>query len=161
MSPRALPKHLRRRVRYLAVVVRHWPDATVDRNGLQRELWRSARGLIGDAGSARAILEVVHYDDELVPTVAIVRVERDSLATARAAIACLDRIDEEPVAAHVIGTSGTIRACEEKYLGGRQQASPERPVAFEGATRRSAVAADGRDVRLDGSFVAATERDLT
>jgi ribonuclease P/MRP protein subunit POP5 len=42
-----LPKHLRPRWRYLGITVESWPDAEIDRESFQRNLWYSAGNLLG------------------------------------------------------------------------------------------------------------------
>jgi ribonuclease P/MRP protein subunit POP5 len=79
---------------------------------------------------------------------------------ARAALACVDEIRNDPVGLRVRGISGTVRACEEKYLGADGQIRDERKVVF-GDADRSAVERDGLlDVRTDGAFAGATELDF-
>ncbi len=194
MSP--LPKHLRPRWRYLAVAVETWPDADLDRATLQEAIWRAARGLLGDPGSADADLTVLRFStgdgtgrsDEGTGTgnetgdgdgarsgdgtpgdgptggagtaEAVVRVRHGEVERARAALACVARVDGHPVGLRVRGASGTVRACEEKYLGRATEHSEETTVAFEGADR-PAVRRDGRvDVQADGAFVGAADLDL-
>lgn len=109
-----LPKHLQPRYRYLAVEIRG--NGQLDRQRLQHAVWQSARRLLGDAGSAHADLTVVrfyHHDDTCE---AVVRTRRSEDQAGRAAIACIDRIESRPVGIRILGTSGTIQSCEEKYL---------------------------------------------
>lgn len=155
-----LPKHLQPRHRYLAVGIESWPDAAIDHRSFQGQLWEAARDLVGDAGSAAVDLTVVRFEFEDGDGDAVVRTHRDEVSPARAVIACIDAIDDQPVGVWVRGTSGTIRSCEEKYIGERPEALGERKVVFRGATR-AAVERDGRlDVRIDDAFTGATELDL-
>ena len=157
---RHLPKHLRPRWRYLAVRLETWPDAEVDRRSFQAALWESARSLLGDPGSADADLTVVRYEGGNGTGVAIVRVRRESVDSGRAAIACVDAIDDQPVGLAVVGTSGTVRACEENYLSGSPQATAERTVAFDGADRPAVARGPRLDVAGDDGFTGATNLDL-
>jgi ribonuclease P/MRP protein subunit POP5 len=154
-----LPKHLRPKRRYLAVELDTWPDVRLSRGEFQRSLWYAAQNLLGDPGSARADCTVVRFDGEDGRAEAVVRARHGEVAGARAAVACLERVDGEPVRPTVRGVSGTIRACEEKYLGRPAEAPTEATVVFEGTDRpavcRSAVA----DVRVDGAHVGATAFD--
>ena len=111
-----LPKHLRPRWRYLAVELRTQPEASIDRRAFQRECWYAAQNLLGDPGSAAADLRVVHFMFEDGVGGAIVRVRRGEVGPARAAIACIDEIDGQPLGVYVSGTSGTIRTAREKFL---------------------------------------------
>jgi len=155
-----LPKHLQPRWRYLAVVLEGWPDAAFDRGAFQRELWFAAQNLVGDAGSAEVDLTVVDFAFDDGDGWALVRARRGAVERARAVIACVDAVDGYEVGTRVAGVSGTIRACEEKYIRGRPERTDQRTVAFEGANR-PAVVRDGRvDVRTDGAYVGATHLDL-
>jgi ribonuclease P/MRP protein subunit POP5 len=155
-----LPKHLRPRWRYLAVAIEAWPDAEVGRRDFQRSLWFAAQNLLGDVGSADADLTVLSFEFDDGEGEAIVRVRRGEVDRARAALACIHGIDGDPVGLKVRGTSGTVRACSEKYLGRRRELSDERKVVF-GDAERTAFQRDGRlDVRMDGAFAGATELDF-
>jgi len=155
-----LPKHLRPRWRYLAVGLEGWPDADVDRGDFQRELWYAGQNLLGDAGSADADLTVLDFDFSDGTGETIVRARHGHVTEARAALACLDAIDGDEIAVQIRGVSGTIRACEEKYLGRAPEASQERTVAFEGAERPAAAREKLVDVRVGSAFVGATDLDF-
>jgi len=155
-----LPKHLRPRWRYLAVGVEGWPDADVDRGSFQRELWYAGQNLLGDAGSADADLTVLDFEFADGTGETIVRARHGHVTEARAALACLDAVDGDEIAVRVRGVSGTIRACEEKYLGRAPEPSQERTVAFEGAERSAAARDELVDVRVGSAFVGATDLDF-
>ena len=157
---RHLPKHLRPRYRYLVVEIETWPDAAIDERDLQRSVWFAAQNLLGDPGSADADLRVVRSEFWQGGGEAIVRVRRDEIEPARAALACVDSVLEFPVRIGVRGVSGTIRAAEEKYKGGPPEATREDTVVFRSADRSVVVAEDRADVRLDGTFVGATPEDF-
>lgn len=157
---RHLPKHLRQRWRYLAVGLETWPDADLVELDFQRNLWFAAQNLLGDVGSAEADLRVVQFHHEDGSGWALVRTRRGAEDRARAALACVDRVRDVPVRVTVRGVSGTIRAAEEKYLGGPTEPPAEESVVFRSATAR-AVSRGGRlDVETDGAFVGATELDI-
>jgi len=155
-----LPKHLRPRWRYLAVGIEGWPDADIARGEFQRELWYAAQNLLGDAGSADADLTVLDFTFADGTGETIVRVRHGHVDDARAALACLDRVGGDQIGVRVRGVSGTIRACEESYLGRAPEDSQERNVAFEGEQRPATARGDRVDVRFDGSYVGATELDF-
>jgi ribonuclease P/MRP protein subunit POP5 len=158
MSP--LPKHLRPRYRYLAVSLEAWPDAALDRDAFQAALTAAVRGLFGDSGVATAEPRVIRFafDDGSGET--IVRCRRDAIGTARAGLATINAVDGAPIAVCVRGISGTVRACEEKYLHGSQLPIAERTVAFEGADRPATVRGTRIDVHLEDAFAGATDLDL-
>ncbi|MFP4625458.1 MAG: Rpp14/Pop5 family protein [Natronomonas sp.] len=155
-----LPKHLRPRWRYLAVGLESWPDATVDRGSFQQVLWFAAQNLLGDAGSAEIDATLLHFHFENGRGEAVVRTRRESVESLRGVLATIDEVDGDPVGLFVRGTSGTVRACEEKYIHRPRQDFEERTVAFANV-ERTAVARDDRlDVRLPDGFVGATALDI-
>ncbi|MFB6137987.1 MAG: Rpp14/Pop5 family protein [Halobacteriaceae archaeon] len=154
-----LPKHDRPRWRYLAVELESWPDATLDRRAFQTALWRAARGLLGDPGSAAADLRLVGFAFADGDGTATVRARRGEVDAARAALACVDEAGGVPLGVQVLGASGTIRACEERYVD--EPAEPvERRVSFRDATRRAVQRGDRLDVETNGGFTGATELDV-
>ncbi|WP_276271414.1 Rpp14/Pop5 family protein [Haloarcula litorea] len=155
-----LPKHLRPRWRYLAVRVETWLDADLGRRAFQREVWYAAQNLLGDPGSADADLTVVDFDHDEGTGHAVVRVRRGETDAARAALACVDAVDGEPVGLRVAGTSGTLRACEEKYIRGPSESADQRQVVFGNASRRAVSRGERSDVRTDDAFVGATDLDF-
>ncbi|MFB6080982.1 MAG: Rpp14/Pop5 family protein [Haloferacaceae archaeon] len=155
-----LPKHLRPRWRYLGVGLEAWPDADPDRRAFQRALWESARRLLGDPGSAGVDLSVLRFAFADGEGEAAVRARRGRVEEARAALACLDAVDGHPLGVHVRGVSGTVRACEERYLGRRSGPFEERHVVFENASREALTRGGAVDVRLPEGFAGATDLDL-
>lgn len=155
-----LPKHLRPRWRYLAVAIEGWPDVTISRGSFQRSLWFSAQNLLGDAESADADLTVLSFEFVDGTGEAIVRARRGHVERARAALACIDAVENDPVGLRVQGVSGTVRACEEKYLGRDGESFGERQVVLEGVNRVAVERNGALDVRTDGTFLGATELDF-
>ncbi len=155
-----LPKHLTPRWRYLGVTIEAWPDAKLRRDRFQRNLWYSAQNLLGETGSAELDLSVVRFQFDAPTGETIIRVRRGHTDRARAVIACLDEIDGEPVGVRVAGESGTIRACEEKYMGRGRENPEQRYVAFDGATQSGFVRNSRADIEKDAAFVGATILDL-
>ena len=154
-----LPKHLRPRWRYVAVGIETWADAGIGRRAFQRALWYSAGNLLGDAGSADADLTLLSFAHADGTGEAVVRVRHGHVDDARAAIACVSEVDGEPVGIRVRGISGTVRACEERYMGRATPSSTQRDVAFEGAERSATVRGDACDVRAESGRVGATTFD--
>ena len=155
-----LPKHLRPRWRYLGVAVETWPDADFDRRAFQREAWYAAQNLLGDAGSADLDLSVLRFELADGEGVAVVRTRRGEEDRARAALACVTDVDGAPVGVRVRGTSGTVRACEEKYIRRRREPPDQRHVVFEDAETTAVVRDGSVDVRTDDAFAGATTLDL-
>lgn len=157
-----LPKHLQPRWRYLAVVIETWPETGLGRGEFQRQLWYAAQNLLGDATTADLDLTVLRFehDDRCGCGHAVVRARRGTVESARAAVACLDEINGDPIGVRVRGVSGTIRACEEKYIRPEPESPEERTVAFEDADRAAVVRSDRYDVRLPSAFAGATALDF-
>ena len=153
-----LPKHLRPRWRYLAVALEAWPDADLPRGDVQRAVWFAAGNLLGDPGSADADLRIVDYDYADGAGEALLRVRRGEVERARAALACVSEVDDQPVRVAVRGVSGTMRAAEENYLGRTAEVSREDDVAFGGDTHPGVARGDRVDVDC-GPWVGATRRD--
>ncbi len=156
-----LPKHLRPRYRYLAATLETWPDADIARDAFRDALVASVRELFGDAGVAAAEPRLVRFALAEGAGHAVVRTRRDAVDRTRAGLAATSVVDGEPVAGCVRGISGTVRACEEKYLHGRQLARGESNVTFEGADRPATVRGARVDVRVEDAFAGATDLDLT
>jgi ribonuclease P/MRP protein subunit POP5 len=156
MNVKHLPKHLQPRWRYLGVAVESWPDTTVERDGFQRALWYSAKQLLGDPGSAALDLSVLRFRAGPGWARALVRTRRGERDRARAVLACVDSVDGDPVGLRVQGVSGTVRGCEEKYMGDRRERIKERDVAFEDADRPAVVRGERTDVQVDTGFIGAT-----
>ena len=155
-----LPKHIRPRWRYLAVEIEAAPDADIDRGAFQRALWYAAGNLLGDVGSADADLTVFGFDFADGVGEAIVRARREETDAARAALACIDSVDDQPIGLVVRGISGTVRACEESYLRDRSPDLTEDSVAFADDQRSAIRRDDVAEISLPEGFVAATELDL-
>lgn len=154
-----LPKYLQPRWRYLAVGIEAWPDASVGRDDFQRALWYSAQNLIGDAGSARLDLSVLRFRFETGRGEALVRTRRGAVEPTRAVLACLETVGGDPVGIQVRGVSGTVRACEEKYMGHAREKPEERDVVFDNADRSALVWNDRVDVQTGDAFAGATTID--
>ncbi len=155
-----LPKHLRPRWRYLAVGLETWPDADASRREFQRALWYSAGNLLGDPGSADADLSLFDFSFSDGEGEALVRVRHGHVDEARAAIACISEVGGDPVRVTVRGISGTVRACEERYMGRGGGNQVRRDVAFAGSERPAVVRGDAADVDTDAGRVGATPLDF-
>jgi ribonuclease P/MRP protein subunit POP5 len=155
-----LPKHLRPRWRYLGVGIETWPDAEIDRREFQQALWYAAGNLLGDPGSADADLRVVRFSFAAGEGEAIVRVRRGEVQRGRAALACVSTVAGDQVGLRVRGVSGTVRACEERYLGRRAGGCAERSVALADAERTVSVRDGVADLHDPDGFTGATELDF-
>lgn len=157
---RHLPKHLRPRWRYLGIGIESWPDAEIDRGSFQRELWYAAQNLIGDVGSTAVDLSVYTFAFADGVGDAVVRVRRGAVERGRAIIACVSDVEGQSVRLTVRGVSGTVRACEERYIRHPLESTEERTVAFEDTDRFAVVRDRCIDVRTDSGFAGATNYDI-
>jgi ribonuclease P/MRP protein subunit POP5 len=157
---RHLPKHLRPRYRYLAVEIETWPDADLDRRDFQDAVWSSARTFLGEATSAAIDLQVIESDFWTGGGSVLVRVRRDTVEQARAALACVSSVSEQPVRVGVRGIGGTVRATESKYRDGPPAATETEPITYRGNPGRAVFRRDRVDIDLDGTFVGATPKEL-
>jgi ribonuclease P/MRP protein subunit POP5 len=157
-----LPKHLRPRWRYLAVGIEAWPDADLDRESFQRSLWYAAQDLLGDTGSATVDLAVESFAFADGDGESVVRTRRGTVVRARAVIACVPGVDGDPVRLRVRGVAGTVRSCEEKYMGRAPIETDQRDVVLDGVDRTAAVRAGRADLQTgtDGAFLGATTLDF-
>lgn len=155
-----LPKHLRRRWRYLAVGIHTWPDARLSRSAFSRALAGAITDLYGDAGSAALDVRVYGFSFADGYGETVVRVPRGEVERARAAMATVTTIDGASVGLRVRGVSGTVRGCEEKYLGRQPEPPRESTVVFDNAQRSATIRGTTADVAIDDAFVGATLLDL-
>jgi ribonuclease P/MRP protein subunit POP5 len=156
---KSLPKHLRPRWRYLGVVIEAWADADLERESFQRALWYAAGNLLGDPGSADCDLRVFRFAFADGAGHAVVRVRRGEVERGRAALACVDAVDGQPVRVAVRGVSGTVRACEERHLPGAGVPTEQHAVAVEGVERPAVRRGDRLDVETDDGYLGATRED--
>ncbi len=108
---KTLPKSLRPSYRYLFFEVERFGDEEVGERGLRRALWFEAQNLYGDATSSRTELDLVEYSDGL----GVARCRHDMVDEARAAVACVDSVEDVDVGCVVVGVSGTLDAGRERY----------------------------------------------
>jgi ribonuclease P/MRP protein subunit POP5 len=155
-----LPKHLRPRWRYLAVQFETSPTPAFDRRDLQSALWDAAQGLFGDTGSAALDLRVLRFRLAGQRATAVVRSRRGQEDQARAVLGSLRRVGDTTVRPRVRGISGTVRACEEKYIGGPPEPPEQRDVVFEDAEREAVVRDGAVDIRTATGYMGATTLDI-
>jgi ribonuclease P/MRP protein subunit POP5 len=155
-----LPKHVRPRWRYLAIELESHPDTEIDRRSFQRTLWFATQNLIGDVGSAALDTNLFGFRFEEGDGTAVIRVRRGEVDRLRAVLASIDEIDGQPIGLFVRGVSGTVRACEEKYIRRPQIRFKERTVAFADASRPAVIRNDRIDVELPDGPVGATALDI-
>lgn len=157
---RPLPKHMRRRRRYLAVRLGCPLDATLDARAVQDAVWQTARRIGGATLSAQTDLRVMRLESAPGEAVAIVRTPHAAVTRARGVLAAVDAVGETPVAPRVIGTCGTIAACEERYMNHDTRAVDERDVAFDSEPCTAFVQGTQVDIVGPAGDIGATRLDL-
>jgi ribonuclease P/MRP protein subunit POP5 len=101
---------LRDRVRYCAFTLSS--EEPVRRQDLQKAIFNAGKSLFGDVGMSKFRIKVVLFDG----TKGFVSCYYKSVPEVRAILASIGKIENNRVCVTVVGTSGTIKACIEKYL---------------------------------------------
>jgi len=150
-----LPKSLRPRNRYVFFEVETLPDASFGEHDLRRALWFGAQNLYGDVTSAETRAEVVEYEGEDATLgTGVVRCDHEYVDETRAALACIDEVDGDPVGVRVLGVSGTLAAGRGRY--GDTPTTRETTVDGAPAWERDGAV----DVRTDDGFMCGTHHDF-
>ncbi|MFP4175403.1 MAG: Rpp14/Pop5 family protein [Halobacteriales archaeon] len=149
-----LPKSLRPRNRYVFFEVEMLPDASFGEHDLRRALWFEAQNLYGDVTSAETRAELVEYDDDDATLgTGVVRCDHERVEETRAALACIDEVNDDPVGLRVVGVSGTLAAGRDRY----GDTPPTRETTVDGAP--AWIRGDAVDVRTDDGFMCGTHHD--
>jgi len=154
-----LPKHLRPRWRYFAVGIETWPDADLGRRGFQRALWYAAGNLLGDAGSADADLTLLSFSHDGGEGEAIVRARHGHVDDARATIACVSEVDDEPVGSAFAGFRGRYVPVRKDIWAARAVVRHSETSRSRGAERSAVVREDAYDVWTGSAYVGAAAFD--
>lgn len=100
------------RRRYLALKVEgEKPSSERD---LVRAIWNSILQLFGEYGASQTNLYLVEFNPE--DGYAILRCSHKTVDMVRAAIATITRVNEKPVAIHVVRVSGTLKSLRKKLV---------------------------------------------
>ncbi len=102
----------RMRKRYLAFRV--MSDHSVSKSDVADAVWNAVLRLFGEYGASQTNLALIEYDQE--KSWGIIRCSRRAVEMVRASIASVTEINEKPVAIHVLGVSGTLKALRRKVL---------------------------------------------
>ena len=92
--------------RYLALQIDS--TETVDQTQLMNTLWNAITKLYGEHGTSQTGLILIEYDPD--EKLAVIRTNNTALNMTRASIVTITKIEEKPVAIHVLAISGTIKA---------------------------------------------------
>lgn len=155
-----LPKHLRPRWRYLAIEIENSPAISLTQNEFRDALQQSVRSLFGDLGDARLEVRVMSFSHTNGYGTAIVRTHRETVTEARAAVACISAETIPTLGIRISGISGTVRACEEKYLGQETESLTENTVVYDGAERPAVIRGNDLEIQVGDAFIGATRLDI-
>jgi RNase P/RNase MRP subunit POP5 len=91
--------------RYLALEIDY--DEAFGSKELMDTIWNAISRLFGEYGASKAGLTLIDYD--VKRRLLVVRVAHTALGMVYAALASIAKIQDKPVAVHVITVSGTIK----------------------------------------------------
>jgi ribonuclease P/MRP protein subunit POP5 len=96
--------------RYLAIEIDS--AEAFDSRELMEALWKAIEKLYGEYGASKTGLNLIAYDPDKKRL--IIRVMCSALDMVRAAVASITKINDKPVALHVLTVSGTLKALHTK-----------------------------------------------
>jgi len=96
----------RERRRYLKIEVES--EQSINDRAFMDAVWDAVLQLFGEYGASQANLTLIQYDPQ--KGYAVVRCSNKALEMVRASIASITKIDEKPVAIHVLRVSGTLKS---------------------------------------------------
>jgi len=102
-----LPERLRRR--YLAIKLE--TEETFEKRKIINAIWDSIYQLFGEYGASKTGLSMIEHKEEKL---LMLRCHHKAVDMIRAAIAFITKIEDKPIAMHVIAVSGTIKALRRK-----------------------------------------------
>ena len=96
--------------RYLAFKI--GSEQPVNKRDVTDAVWNAVLKLFGEYGASQISLALIEYDAE--KNWGIMRCSRRTVEMVRASIASVTEINENSVAMHVVGVSGTLKALRRK-----------------------------------------------
>lgn len=102
----------RMKKRYLAFKV--VSEQPVNKGNVADAVWNAVLQLFGEYGASQTNLALIKYDPEKCG--GIIRCSRRAVEMVRASVASVTEINEKPIAIHVLGVSGTLKALRRKVL---------------------------------------------
>jgi len=103
-----------RRVRRRYLALRVISEQPVNGGDVMDAVWKAVVQLFGEYGASQASLSLIEYN--LQKNYAIMHCSHKAVEMARASIASITEMNGKPVAMHVLGVSGTLRALRKKAL---------------------------------------------
>lgn len=98
------------RRRYLALKVDS--DEPLEPSAVSDAIWKAVLRLFGEVGASQAGLYTIRSDKE--SGLIVLRCSHKALPMVRASVASVTRVDDRPVAIHVLRVSGTLKALSRK-----------------------------------------------
>jgi ribonuclease P/MRP protein subunit POP5 len=105
---KVLPPTLREKKRYIIFEV--CCKEKIESKELIKEILSSTRSLYGDLGMSKFNLWLISFDGRSC----IIRCARDKTEDVRAALAAIDRINDQSIGISVLGISGTINGAKKR-----------------------------------------------
>lgn len=105
-----MSERVRRRYLALRVVSEH----PVSKRDVMDAVWNAVLQLFGEHGASQTNLSFIDYDSE--KSWGIVRCSHRAVEMVRASIASVAEVNGKPVAIHVLGVSGTLKALLRRAL---------------------------------------------
>ena len=100
------------RKRYLAFRVAS--EHSANKRDVADAVWNAILKLFGEYGASQTHLALIEYNQE--KRWGIIRCSHRTVEMVRAAVASITEINRKPVALHVLGVSGTLKALRRKVL---------------------------------------------
>ena len=99
------------RRRYLALrIISEYP---INKDEITDAVWNTILQLFGEYGASQTNLTFIEHNSE--KNYAVVRCSHKAVEKVKASIASITEINEKPVAIHVIGVSGTLKALRRRH----------------------------------------------
>lgn len=114
-KPNFLSPTLRERHRYIAYEI--ICEQNIEYTDLSNAIWHSIMGLLGEKGCADAGVWIMRSAWDEKKRIGFIRCSHLAVEHVRAALALVNKINENPVIVRVLGVSGTIKAAKKKFLG--------------------------------------------
>ena len=108
---RRLPPSLRHRKRYIAFRLIGLSNPA-ERKEIALKLMDSMLSLFGEVGSSHAGIWIEYFDGEF----GIARCYNQALEKVKIALTLINEVNGERVLPLILGVSGTIKKCKEKYM---------------------------------------------
>ena len=100
------------RRRYLALKI--VSEKNIEKRELVNAVWEAIHQLFGEYGASKVRLKLIDYEKNR--NRAILFCSHEAVEILRASISSIVKINEDKVAIHVIGVSGTLKSLRKKFF---------------------------------------------